>query len=330
MMESPAPLEPHTPEPSARGDRHARARRALTIGLGVLWLLDAALQYQPFMFTTGFPNTITRPTGDGSPAWVRAPVDWAASLMASHVVLLNAVFASVQLAIAVGLLWRRTARAALAASIGWAVLVWWLGEGLGGLFAGPVSPLMGLPGAVIVYAVLAVIAWPPRAPRVGRSLAESSVLGRSGARALWLVFWALFVFETLRPADRAPNGLADAVSGMSDGEPHWIGHLDAAAGRLLAGHGVEASVALAVLFAVIAVAVLLPATAARGALVLAVVLAGLIWVIGENFGGLFTGQGTDPNSGPLLALLAVAYWPFTSRARAAVQHRKVTPLPQGA
>ncbi len=40
-------------------------------------------------------------------------------------------------------------------------------------------------------------------------------------------------------------------------------------------------------------------------------IAGLaIWVVGENFGGILTGTGTDPNSGPLLMLLAAAYWPL--------------------
>jgi hypothetical protein len=34
-----------------------------------------------------------------------------------------------------------------------------------------------------------------------------------------------------------------------------------------------------------------------------------IWVVGENFGAIFAGSATDPNSGPLLVLLAAAYWP---------------------
>ncbi len=31
--------------------------------------------------------------------------------------------------------------------------------------------------------------------------------------------------------------------------------------------------------------------------------------IAQAFGGILAGSGTDPNSGPLLALLAPAYWP---------------------
>ena len=42
-----------------------------------------------------------------------------------------------------------------------------------------------------------------------------------------------------------------------------------------------------------------------------------IWVIGENFGGILTGQATDPNTGPLLVLVTLAYWPLAGSGRAA-------------
>ena len=42
------------------------------------------------------------------------------------------------------------------------------------------------------------------------------------------------------------------------------------------------------------------------------VLAGLLGLgfrVAEGFGGLTTGQATDPNSGLLLILLAACFWP---------------------
>jgi hypothetical protein len=36
------------------------------------------------------------------------------------------------------------------------------------------------------------------------------------------------------------------------------------------------------------------------------VLALAIWVLGQDLGQLYSGQATDPNSGPLIALMAVA------------------------
>ena len=59
---------------------------------------------------------------------------------------------------------------------------------------------------------------------------------------------------------------------------------------------------------------------ARAALLLSVIVGVAIWVLGENFGALLTGQGTDPNSGLVLVLLAAAYWPRRRRPAGAVSH----------
>jgi hypothetical protein len=69
---------------------------------------------------------------------------------------------------------------------------------------------------------------------------------------------------------------------------------------------------LAVALGTVALSTYLPARAARATIVLAVVLAVIIW-LAEGMGAIFTGGGTDPNSGPLLALLAVAFWPAAVR-----------------
>ena len=70
---------------------------------------------------------------------------------------------------------------------------------------------------------------------------------------------------------------------------------------------------LAIALALVAVSVYLPAPAARAGVVLAIVIAAFIWMA-EGLGGMLTGGGTDPNSGPLLALVALAYWPLASSA----------------
>ncbi len=59
----------------------------------------------------------------------------------------------------------------------------------------------------------------------------------------------------------------------------------------------------------------LPACATRATLLLAVVLAAVIWVFVQALGGILASGATDPNSGPLLALLALAYWPAKLTAR---------------
>ena len=101
---------------------------------------------------------------------------------------------------------------------------------------------------------------------------------------------------------------------MQSGEPGWLATIDRNAAALVADQGLAASIVLAAVLVLIAVGVYLPQPAARAALVLAIVVAAVIWVVGEAFGTILTGGGTDPNSGLLLAVLALAYWPVRTSA----------------
>ena len=107
-------------------------RRRLQLALGVIWLLDGMLQFQPFMFGKGFSQMLAG-TAPGNPAVIARPVLWSAAIEGRHPSLLNAIFAVLQVLLGLGIAWRPTVKPALAASVAWAVAVWWLGEGLGGL-----------------------------------------------------------------------------------------------------------------------------------------------------------------------------------------------------
>jgi hypothetical protein len=286
-------------------------RRKLQLALAVIWLLDGILQYQPSMFTRAFPQMLADSSA-GNPAVIASPINWSATLITHHLVALNAIFATIQLALGLGIAWRPTVKLALGASVAWALGVWWLGEGLGGILAGSASPVNGAPGAVILYALLAVLLWPadrdPAAPFVaGRAV------GRGVARGLWLVLWASLAFFALLPASRAPGAISGMISDMAAGQPGWLAWIDQHAASALGGQGLVASVALAVALVAVAAGPYLPVRMWRAAVALAVVLAVVIW-LAQGLGGLFTGAGTDPDSGPLLALLAVAFWPALSRA----------------
>ena len=71
-------------------------------------------------------------------------------------------------------------------------------------------------------------------------------------------------------------------------------------------------IGLAVAFGLAAAGLLVPATA-RAAVLIAALAAAFIWVAGEHFGSLFSGSATDPNAGPLLLLIAAAFWPHRQR-----------------
>lgn len=287
------------------------ARRRLQLGLAALWLLDGVLQLQPYMFTQDFAFMTLAPAGDGAPRWIASPVHWNATLVQNHPVALNTAFAAVQIALGVGIAWRSTVKPALAASIVWALGVWWLGEGLGGLLSGSPSPLTGAPGAALLYALLAVLLWPSEH---AAEFPAADRIGLRAARAVWLVLWGALAAFALLPANRAADAISQVVTGNDDGAPGWVLWLDDRAGDLTAHHGLVWSVLFAVLFALVALSAFAPwRRVVTGGLVVAFVLAGLIWVFGEGFGMPFQGMATDPNTGPLLALLAAAYWPLRSR-----------------
>jgi len=280
------------------------ARRKLQLALGALWLLDGILQFQPSMFTKAFPDMLAG-TSAGNPAFVVSPVNWSAALITHHLVVLNAIFATIQVALGLGIAWRPTVRLALAASVLWSLAVWFLGEGLGGVLAGTASLTDGAPGAVIRYALLAVLLWPAKRP--ARFIAARAV-GEKPALILWTVLWASMAFFALQPAYRTPSGFSDEIKEMAGGQPAWVTWPVTHLASLLAGQGLLAAILLAAAFAVTALGLWFAAPIARTALVLALVLAAFLW-LAQGLGGLFTGGSTDPNSGPLLVLLALAYWP---------------------
>jgi hypothetical protein len=288
------------------------ARRTLQLALAGLWLIDGVLQYQPAMFTPAFSQMLAAGAA-GNPPVIARPVVWDATLVGEHLVLLNTAFAAIQVLLGLGIAFRPTVRLALAASVAWSVAVWWLGEGLGGVLNGNASPLDGGPGAVIIYALIAVLLWPVGRPAAAPFVAARAV-GVRAAKALWLVFWLSLAYFALTPENRAPQAVSDMITGMEHGEPRWLAAMMRGAASLVAGQGLATSVALAVALALVAVGVYLPARAARATLLLAVVLAAVIWVFVQAFGGILASGATDPNSGPLLALLALAYWPSARSA----------------
>jgi len=303
-------------------------RRLLQLALAGIWLIDAVLQFQSFMFSRGFSQMLAG-TASGNPSVIADPVTWAARIVEQHPVPANAAFATIQLLLGLGIACRPTIRAALAASVVWSVAVWWFGEGLGGVLNGGASPVNGAPGAVILYALLAVLLWPAgdddaseagRAGPAGRggrgvTFVAARPVGTTAARALWVILWGSLAYFSITSANRTAEGLHDMVAGMAGGEPGWLGAINRGAGDVLAHNGLAASIVLAVLLAVVAIGIFGPLPAYRTAIVLAIVLALLIWVVGEDLGEVLAGGATDVNSGPLLVLIALAYWPLSPASR---------------
>ncbi len=297
--------------------------RTIQVGLGVIWLLDGLLQLQPRMFGPDFANQVILPTAQGQPGLISSMITHAAHLIALQPALTNSVFAGVQILIGLGLLIRQTVRPALALSFVWALGVWALGEGFGMLFTGTASPLTGAPGGALLYAAVGLLVW-PRSLRtsadraVAGPAAAEGPLGARGGRAVWAIVWGGMGILWLLPANRAEGSVSGTISGAVAGEPSWLAHVQLSVAHALGNGGAGLAVAAAALSFVIGLGPLV-ARHTTVFLVLGAALALDFWVFGEAFGQPFSGIATDPNSGPLLILLALTLYPNRTLARQVVE-----------
>ncbi len=281
-------------------------RRGLEIALGVLWLVDGALQFQPFMFTRDFFEGILGMANMGLPGPVTSVNLSVADLLLAHPVLFNTIFATLQAALGLGLLLPRTANITRGVSIGWALGVWIVGEGFGGLGMDGTGLVTGAPGAAVLYAILGLALWP--------SVVDGGAIHcRRWVRYAWLVVWiglALLEFEPLNHAAGVPA--AQLVNAGQD-EPAWLAEVNSAVGGVFAGNGLVFAVLIG-LCAVFAGIGVFDSRTRKAALIVGMVLAVFTGIFGQDLGGLFTGHATDPGSGPLLVLFAMSLWPVVGRA----------------
>ncbi len=306
-------------EPWQRDLRLVRTQRVLQIILGLFWLLDAGLQFQPYMFGSGFTTTYLLNNAHSQPDVVRWVITNVGNFVGPHVAVWNTFFALIQVAIGMGLLFRRTVRPALVVSFFWVFAVWFFGEGLGQLLTGFASALTGAPGSVFLYGLIGLMAWPRAARGERQAHAETSAgmassaagQGIGGAATpllAWCGYWSLAAVLFLLPNNRTPTSVSSAIVGMSPGEPSAYSHFLNSFGGHFGSGGIGTTWLLAIGSVVVGFG---PLLFRRPTLFLAAggLLAAFFWVTGQGLGGIFTGSGTDPNSGPLIVLLALAMVP---------------------
>ena len=294
------------PLAAAREYFAADAARTTQTVLGLIWLLDGALQFQSFMYGDGFIAMLAG-NAAGQPAWIANSVSWGAHTLQHNQAAVNTAFALIQVTIGIGLLYRPTVKLAIAVSCAWAFGVWWFGEAFGMMFMTMASPLTGAPGAVLLYPLIGLLVWPGAGP--------GGLLRERGARAAWCALWLVMAYLWLQ----APSSNPDAISTLLMHAPSgmvWLSSAQVDLANALAGGGTAVAFVLAALSAGIAVAVAL-GWRPRAFLALAVVLSLSYWVLGQGFGGIFQGGATDPNAGPLYVLLAAVMWNLPAKARSA-------------
>jgi hypothetical protein len=287
--------------------RFSITRGGLRITLGLIWLLDGALQFQSFMYSKSFLKEVIEPSAEGQPSWIGHPILSAAHFVGHDLTLWNTLFALVQVGIGLGLIFRRTARPALLASFGWALVVWWFGEGFGMIPMGMASPLTGAPGAVLLYGLIGLLVWPTEEAERDGASAGAGLIGERGGLIVWSLLWAGATALWCLSVNRTAGATSEALKAASGNSMHWLANVQGSLAASSAGHGETIAVVLAILSLVIAVGVW---TRLRSeALLLGALLSIAYWALGQSLGGLTTGKATDPNAGPLFVLLALALLP---------------------
>jgi hypothetical protein len=294
-------------------------QRTFQLLLATIWLLDAVLQIQPFMFTkgsNGFSGMLNS-TAAGNPSVVAHTITWNASIVYHQPILTNTLFALIQFLIGFGIVFKRTLRPALGLSIVWSLGVWWFGEGAGGVFQGTATPFGGGPGGVLFYAVLAVLLWPSDGS--DRPFVAARSVGVRAAKMIWVAVWGVLAVLSVVGSGRQPKALQGLVAGLNGGEPGWLTHIDRVSESFFLQHGTAAALLLAAMCILAAISVYAPPTFTQVMIVIVAVVFAVIWVAVQDLGGILAGGATDPNSGPLVILLALIYWPLTEAAASPAQ-----------
>jgi hypothetical protein len=306
----PAPAPAPTSTDGSHTVRALLTPRRVRVAVGALWLLDAALQAQPRLFGPDWWRNDLAQSVMGQPHAVARSILWVVDRITWHPAPWNGLFVAVQALLGLCLLAGRFEKAAIVASIPWALGIWWIGEGFGALPTGFGLFAAGAPGPVLYYPLLGLLAWPHQAPSppssAVRAVNPGGFIGVS--TMVWAALWAGAAMLLLVPGRFGAGRVLRAnLEEHSLGQPAWLAGTSHHAYQLVGAHPLLVGAALAAAQTAIGLGVFFP-RARRIALGAGIVLAVVFWIVFENLGGIAGGGATDPGAAPLLIILALSMW----------------------
>lgn len=295
--------------------------------LGLLWLIDGLLQLQPEMFTMNMVNGVMKPMLDGQPGPIGANLQWIVQVTTQHLTAVNLLIAVVQIILGIWFLIGVQVEWAVIASLVWALVVWYGGEGLSMLLTGQASILTGAPGAVLLYPLLGFALYPRRhakneSKEANAATREDGLLSRLQLRYILAAFWVFGALLQLQPHWWQPGQISGAISdmvGQGGFNNFLVDPVLQGLSNITANAEIPLNIALIVIFLALGVTLFVAKNNQQLhiALVASIVVSLLIWYFAQGFGMIFTGMSTDFNSGLLLVVFALACWPLQSAFRAA-------------
>ena len=316
------------------------SRKALQRILGVLWLIDGLLQLQPQMFTMNMVNGIMKPMLQGQPGLFEPSLQFIVTQTTLHLTTVNLVIAIVQVCLGLGflLLPDRWVKELVIASIVWALIVWYGGEGMNMLFTGTASILTGAPGAVLLYPLLGLAVYPRKKSTVAsrgatRKAGDDGLLSREHLRWILSGFWIFAALLQLQPNWWQPGQISGAIGAMvGQGGLNTV-LVDPMLQQLsnaTANIEIPLNIALIVVFLALGISLaVVRQEQLRPFLIASIVMSVVFWYCSQAFGMILTGMATDFNSGLLVVVMALAVWPkvqalqTSARARVARELREI-------
>ncbi len=296
------------------------SRKMLQQILGVLWLIDGIIQLFPQMWTMNMVNGIMKPMLNGQPGIFEPSLKFIVTQTTLHLVEVNLLISFVQICLGLGFLFLsdRWVKWLVFASIVWAFIVWYGGEGMNMLFTGTASVLTGAPGAVLLYPLLGLAVIPRKqsttASRGATSKAgDNGLLSRRLLRYILAGFWCFAALLQLQPnwwQDGQISQAVGAMVGQGGLNSVLVDPVLTQISNATANIETQLNIALIVVFLAIGIGLaVVKDEYVRPFLIASIIMSVLFWYFSEAFGMILTGMATDFNSGLLVVIIALACWP---------------------
>ena len=308
------------------------SRKALQRILGALWLIDGLLQFQPQMFTMNMVNGIMKPMLNGQPGLFEPSLQFIVTQTTLHLTAVNLLIGIVQVCLGLGflLLPDRWVKDLVIASIVWAFIVWYGGEGMSMLFTGTASILTGAPGAVLLYPLLGFAVYPRKKSAAAsggaaRKAGDDGLLPRGLLRYILAGFWFFAALLQLQPNWWQPGQISQGIGamvGQGGLNTVLVDPLLRQVSNATANIEIPLNIALIVVFLALGIGLaVVKEEQLRPFLIASIVVSVVFWYIAEAFGMILSGMATDFNSGLLVVVMALACWPGVQALRTSARAR---------
>jgi cytochrome oxidase Cu insertion factor (SCO1/SenC/PrrC family) len=296
---------------SEAGLAEARNRSYLRMAFGAIWLFDGILQFQVSM-PLGLANNVVQPALAGTPGWLHSLMLHGISIWNAHPIALADGTAWIQVGIGVLLLVSNAAvgRAAAAVSVGWAGLIWMIGNGAGGIFQPSSNILFGWPGATFFYVIAGT--WLALSPS---NFPER--FSRVTLRLISVVLAVALVLQVLPSRQFWHGGNSNALTAMAQSmvktpQPHWLATVVTKFGVVAGTLGGGFNLIVVFWLAASALGLWLAPVRRWRWPVWSVAVGAVIFWVGAQDASIFGGLATDLNSLIPLAVLTLCASPALS------------------